>query len=44
MGIKGGKVVALSPWYKVPRLVPDDMIAKGLFKDEKINIHYEVVK
>jgi hypothetical protein len=44
IGVKGGKVVALSPWYKVPRLVPDDMIAKGLFKDEKINIHYEVVK
>jgi ABC-type branched-subunit amino acid transport system substrate-binding protein len=44
IGIKGGKVVPLSPWYKVPRLVPDDMIAKGLFKDERINIHYEVVK
>ncbi len=44
IGVKGGKVVALSPWYKVPRLVPDDMMAKGLFKDEKINIHYEVVK
>jgi hypothetical protein len=44
IGVKGGKVVALSPWYKVPRLVPDDMIKQGLFKDEKINIHYEVVK
>ena len=44
IGVKGGKVVALSPWYKVPRLVPDDKMAKGLFKDEKINIHYEVVK
>jgi hypothetical protein len=44
IGIKGGKVVPLSPWYKVPRLVPDDMIKQGLFKDEKINIHYEVVK
>ena len=44
IGVKGGKVVALSPWYKVPRLVPDDMIKQGLFKDEKINLHYEVVK
>ncbi len=44
MGIKGGKVVALSPWYKVPRLVPDDMIKQGLFKDETINIHYIPVK
>jgi hypothetical protein len=44
IGVKGGKVVALSPWYKVPRLVPDDMVAKGLFTDEKINIHYEIVK
>jgi anaerobic selenocysteine-containing dehydrogenase len=42
--IKGGKVVALSPWYKVPRLVPDDMIKQGLFKDETINIHYLPVK
>ena len=44
IGIKNGKVTVLSPWYKVPRLIPDDMMAKGLFKDEKINIHYEVVK
>jgi len=44
IGVKNGKVTVLSPWYKVPRLVPDDMMAKGLFKDEKINIHYEVVK
>jgi ABC-type branched-subunit amino acid transport system substrate-binding protein len=44
IGIKGGKVVALSPWYKVPRLVPDDMIKQGLFKDETINIHYIPVK
>jgi ABC-type branched-subunit amino acid transport system substrate-binding protein len=44
IGIKNGKVTVLSPWYKVPRLVPDDMIKQGLFKDEKINIHYEVVK
>jgi len=32
----------LSPWYQVPRLVPDDMIAKGFFKDEAININYIV--
>jgi ABC-type branched-subunit amino acid transport system substrate-binding protein len=44
VGVKGGKVVVLSPWYKVPRLVPDDMIKQGLFKDEKININYIVVK
>jgi hypothetical protein len=44
IGIKSGKVTVLSPWYKVPRLVPDDMIKQGLFKDEKINLHYEVVK
>ena len=44
IGVKGGKVVALSPWYKVPRLVPDDMIKQGLFKDEMININYIVVK
>jgi len=44
IGVKGGKVVALSPWYKVPRLVPDDMIKQGFFKDEKINLHYEIVK
>ncbi|MBW6487053.1 MAG: ABC transporter substrate-binding protein [Syntrophobacterales bacterium] len=44
VGIKNGKVVVLSPWYKVPRLVPDEMVAKGLFKDEKININYVPVK
>jgi len=44
IGIKNGKVTVLSPWYKVPRLIPDDMIKQGFFKDEKINIHYEVVK
>ena len=44
IGVKGGKVVALSPWYKVPRLVPDDMIKQGLFKDETVNIHYIPVK
>jgi ABC-type branched-subunit amino acid transport system substrate-binding protein len=44
IGIKNGKVTILSPWYKVPRLVPDDMLAKGFFKDEKININYVPVK
>jgi ABC-type branched-subunit amino acid transport system substrate-binding protein len=44
VGVKNGKVVVLSPWYKVPRLVPDEMTAKGLFKDEKININYVPVK
>jgi len=44
VGVKNGKVTVLSPWYKVPRLIPDDMIKQGFFKDEKINIHYEVVK
>jgi hypothetical protein len=44
IGIKNGKVTVLSPWYKVPRLIPDDMIKQGFFKDEKINLHYEVVK
>jgi ABC-type branched-subunit amino acid transport system substrate-binding protein len=44
IGVKNGKVTALSPWYKVPRLIPDDMIEQGFFKDEKINLHYEVVK
>jgi ABC-type branched-subunit amino acid transport system substrate-binding protein len=44
VGVKNGKVIVLSPWYKVPRLIPDDMIKQGFFKDEKINIHYEVVK
>jgi len=40
IGIKNGKVTILSPWYKVPRLIPDDMIQRGLFKDEKINLDY----
>jgi ABC-type branched-subunit amino acid transport system substrate-binding protein len=44
IGIKNGKVTVLSPWYKVPRLIPDDMIKQGFFKDEKINLHYEVAK
>jgi ABC-type branched-subunit amino acid transport system substrate-binding protein len=42
IGIKDGKVTVLSPWYQVPRLIPDEMIQKGLFKDETINIHYIV--
>jgi hypothetical protein len=44
IGVKNGKVTVLSPWYKVPRLVPDDMIKQGLFKDETINLHYAPVK
>jgi hypothetical protein len=44
IGVKGGKVVVLSPWYKVPRLVPDDMVKQGFFKDETININYIPVK
>ncbi len=42
IGIKDGKVTVLSPWYQVPRLIPDDMIQKGFFKDETININYIV--
>jgi hypothetical protein len=44
IGIKNGKVTVLSQWYKVPRLIPDDMVKQGLFKDEKININYVPVK
>jgi ABC-type branched-subunit amino acid transport system substrate-binding protein len=44
IGIRNGKVAVLSPWYKVPRLVPDEMMKEGLFKDETINIHYIPVK
>jgi ABC-type branched-subunit amino acid transport system substrate-binding protein len=44
IGVKNGKVTVLSPWYKVPRLIPDDMVKQGFFKDEKINLHYEIVK
>jgi len=44
IGVKNGKVTVLSPWYKVPRLIPDEMIKQGLFKDETININYVVVK
>jgi ABC-type branched-subunit amino acid transport system substrate-binding protein len=44
IGVKNGKVTVLSPWYKVPRLIPDEMITKGLFKDETINVNYVVVK
>lgn len=42
VGIVDGKVKVLSPWYQVPRLIPDEMLEKGLFKDEKININYIV--
>jgi len=44
IGVKNGKVAVLSPWYKVPRLIPDEMINQGLFKDETVNINYVVVK
>ncbi len=44
IGIKNGKVAVLSPWYKVPRLIPDDMIQKGFFKDETLQVHYVPVK
>jgi hypothetical protein len=44
IGIKNGKVTVLSPWYRVPRLVPDDMIQKGFFKDETVQIHYTPLK
>jgi hypothetical protein len=44
IGIRNGKVTVLSPWYKVPRLVPDEMMKEGFFKDETINIHYIPVK
>ena len=44
IGIKNGKVAILSPWYKVPRLIPDDMVKQGFFKDETINVNYVPVK
>ena len=44
IGVKNGKVTVLSPWYKVPRLIPDEMIKQGLFKDETINMNYVPVK
>ena len=44
IGIKNGKVTILSPWYKVPRLIPDDMVKQGFFKDETINVNYVPVK
>ena len=43
VGIKNGKVTILSPWYVLPRLIPEEMIQKGFFKDElPLNIHYVV--
>jgi len=42
VGIKNGKVTVLSPWYQVPRLVPDEMLEKGYFQDETIDDHYIV--
>jgi hypothetical protein len=44
IGIKDGKVTVLSPWYKVPRLIPEEMLKQGLFKDEAINTNYITVK
>lgn len=44
IGVKDGKLTVLSPWYKVPRLIPDEMLKQGLFKDEAINTNYITVK
>jgi hypothetical protein len=44
IGIKEGKVKVLSPWYKVPRLIPEEMTKQGLFSDERANISYTVSK
>lgn len=39
IGIKDGKLAAMSPWYQTPRLIPDEMFDEGYFEDEKpINI------
>lgn len=40
IGIKEGKVTVLSPWYKVPRLIPEEMLKQGLLKDKTVNINY----
>jgi len=43
VGIKNGKLEVLSPWYQVPRLIPDEMFDKGFFEDEKpVNTNYIV--
>jgi hypothetical protein len=44
IGIQGGRVTVLSPWYKLPRLIPEDLIKLGSFKDETINTNYVLVK
>jgi len=35
VAIIGGKVQVVSPWYKVARLIPPEMLEKGYFKDEE---------
>jgi len=43
IGIRDGKVKVLSPWYQVPRLVPQEMLDKGYFQDElPLNENYIV--
>jgi hypothetical protein len=44
IGIKDGRLTILSPWYKVPRLIPAEMLKKGMFEDEAINTNYILVK
>ena len=44
IGIKEGKVKVLSPWYKAPRLIPEEVAKQGLFSDERANIIYTVSK
>jgi len=36
VGVKDGKLVLLSGWYEVPRLIPEEMKAQGYFADEEI--------
>jgi len=36
VGIVDGKVKVLSPWYEVPRLVPDEMLEKGFLKMRRL--------
>lgn len=44
IGVKDGKLTLLSPWYKVPRLIPEEVAKQGLFSDERANIIYTVSK
>jgi hypothetical protein len=44
IGIKDGKVTVLSPGYKVPRLIPEEMLKQGLLKDKTDNINYHPAK